>query len=93
MQQALQAVQAGRTTFVIAHRLWTVQHADQIFVLRDGEIVEQAHSNHNRSAHEALLAAGGFYGDVYALQVEAETLETEDAAVEQRGARAKGEAR
>jgi energy-coupling factor transporter ATP-binding protein EcfA2 len=36
MQQALQEVRAGRTTFVIAHRLWTVQQADQILVLRDG---------------------------------------------------------
>ncbi len=74
MQQALEQVRAGRTTFVIAHRLWTVQHADQILVLRDGRIVERAHSTPERSAHEALLAAGGFYGDVYALQFQAETL-------------------
>jgi len=74
MQQALQEVRAGRTTFVIAHRLWTVQQADQILVLRDGEIVERAHSTPERSAHEALLAAGGFYSDVYALQFQAETM-------------------
>ncbi len=61
MQQALAEVRAGRTTFVIAHRLWTVQQADQILVLRDGRIVERARSTPERSAHEALLAAGGFY--------------------------------
>ncbi|MBN1138062.1 MAG: ABC transporter ATP-binding protein, partial [Anaerolineae bacterium] len=44
MQRALAEVRAGRTTFVIAHRLWTVQQADQILVLRDGRIVERAHS-------------------------------------------------
>jgi ATP-binding cassette subfamily B multidrug efflux pump len=74
MQQALSEVRAGRTTFVIAHRLWTVQQADQILVLRDGRIVERARSTPERSAHEALLAAGGFYGQVYTLQFQAETL-------------------
>jgi ABC-type multidrug transport system fused ATPase/permease subunit len=75
MQQALGEVRAGRTTFVIAHRLWTVQQADQILVLRDGQIVERARSTPQQSAHEALLAAGGFYDQVYALQFQAETLE------------------
>ena len=74
MQQALQKVRAGRTTFVIAHRLWTVQQADQILVLRDGRIVERARSTPEQSAHEALLAAGGFYHQVYTLQLQAETL-------------------
>ncbi len=74
MQQALAEVRAGRTTFVIAHRLWTVQQADQILVLREGRIVERARSTPERSAHEALLAAGGFYSQVYALQFQAETL-------------------
>jgi ABC-type multidrug transport system fused ATPase/permease subunit len=74
MQQALGEVRAGRTTFVIAHRLWTVQQADQILVLRDGRIVERARSTLEQSAHEALLAAGGFYRQVYALQFQAETL-------------------
>ncbi len=74
MQQALAEVRAGRTTFVIAHRLWTVQQADQILVLRGGRVVERAHSTPEQSAHEALLAAGGFYNDVYALQVQAETM-------------------
>ena len=74
MQQALQEVRATRTTFVIAHRLWTVQHADQILVLRDGQIVERARSTPGRSAHQALLAANGFYRQVYTLQFQAETL-------------------
>jgi ATP-binding cassette subfamily B multidrug efflux pump len=73
MQQALQEVRAGRTTFVIAHRLWTVQQADQILVLRGGQIVERACSRPERSAHETLLAAGGLYQQVYALQFQAET--------------------
>ena len=91
MQQALQEVQAGRTTFVIAHRLWTVQRADQILVVRDGQIVERARSTPERSAHEKLLGAEGFYREVYALQVQAETLQAGDAPVAEEGARAKGE--
>lgn len=79
-QQALQEVRAGRTTFVIAHRLWTVQQADQILVLRDGRIVERARSTPERSAHEALLAAGSFYRQVYTLQFQAETLAAEEPA-------------
>jgi len=87
MQQALQEVRAGRTTFVIAHRLWTVQQADQILVLRDGQIVERARSTPERSAHEALLAAGGFYGQVYALQFQAETLVAGEPAMAEGGVR------
>jgi ABC-type multidrug transport system fused ATPase/permease subunit len=74
MQQALTEVRAGRTTFVIAHRLWTVQQADQILVLREGRIVERARSSAGRSAHERLLAAGGFYRQLYDLQFHAEAL-------------------
>jgi ABC-type multidrug transport system fused ATPase/permease subunit len=54
IQEALQRLMAGRTSFVIAHRLGTVRYADQILVLRAGEIVE-------RGKHEQLLAAGGLY--------------------------------
>jgi len=75
MQQALAEVRAGRTTFVIAHRLWTVQQADQILVLRDGRIVERARGSAERSAHEMLLAADGFYRQLYDLQFQAEALE------------------
>ena len=74
MQQALQDVRVGRTTFVIAHRLWTVQQADQILFLRDGQVVERACSTAERSAHEALLAAGGDYQHMVTLQFQAETL-------------------
>jgi ABC-type multidrug transport system fused ATPase/permease subunit len=75
MQQAMAEVRAGRTTFVIAHRLWTVQQADQILVLRDGRIVERARGSADRSAHETLLAADGFYRQLYDLQFQAEALE------------------
>lgn len=54
IQEALERLQAGRTSFVIAHRLGTVRHADQILVLRHGRIVE-------RGGHDELLAAGGAY--------------------------------
>jgi len=54
VQRALAAVMRERTTFVIAHRLWTVQKADQIVVLDQGEIRE-------RGTHTRLLAAGGLY--------------------------------
>ena len=74
MQQALQEVRAGRTTFVIAHRLWTVQQADQILVLREGRVVERACGTKERSAHESLLAADGFYRQLYELQFKGEAL-------------------
>jgi len=61
IQDGLRALRRGRTTFVIAHRLATVQHADQILVLEGGEIVE-------RGSHEALLAGRGRYARAYALQ-------------------------
>ena len=50
-----------RTTFVIAHRLSTVQHATRILVLDHGRIVEEG-------SHTALLARGGLYQRLYALQ-------------------------
>ncbi|MBC7234815.1 MAG: ABC transporter ATP-binding protein [Chloroflexi bacterium] len=80
MQQALQAVRRGRTTFVIAHRLWTVQQADQILVLREGRIVERARSTVEQSAHEALLALGGYYRALYDLQFRGERLQVGDVA-------------
>jgi ATP-binding cassette subfamily B multidrug efflux pump len=80
MQQALQEVRAGRTTFVIAHRLWTVQQADQILVLREGRIVERARGNEATSAHEALLAADGLYRQLYELQFQAEAMDAEKGA-------------
>ncbi|MFN2229975.1 MAG: ABC transporter ATP-binding protein [Anaerolineae bacterium] len=74
MQQALAEVRTGRTTFVIAHRLWTVQQADQILVLRDGRIVEHGRGDATRSAHETLLEQSGLYRQLHDLQFQAETL-------------------
>ena len=62
IHEALQALMEGRTTFVIAQRLRTVKAADQILVLRDGAIVE-------RGRHEELLAADGFYRQIYDLEL------------------------
>ncbi|MFW6144696.1 MAG: ATP-binding cassette domain-containing protein, partial [Candidatus Natronoplasma sp.] len=59
MQEAMREVIKDRTTFVIAHRLWTVQNADKILVLKNGEIVE-------RGSHEELLKEDeGFYKKIY----------------------------
>ncbi len=58
IQDGLQSLRRGRTTFVIAHRLSTIRSADQILVLEDGEIVE-------RGTHEQLLAATGRYKQLY----------------------------
>ena len=62
LQQALDDVIRGRTTFVIAHRLSTVRKADLILALDDGEIVE-------RGTHEELLERNGFYRSIYDLQL------------------------
>ena len=61
IQQAMDRLMEGRTSFVIAHRLSTIRRADLILVMRDGDIAEQG-------THEELLAAGGFYADLYASQ-------------------------
>jgi ATP-binding cassette subfamily B protein len=60
---ALRSIAYDRTTLVIAHRLSTVTDADEILVLRDGEIVE-------RGSHASLLAADGVYAGMWAAQVE-----------------------
>jgi len=80
MHAALEWVRQGRTTFVIAHRLWTVQHADQILVLRDGRIVERAIGTAGQSAHEALLANNGHYRELFDLQLVGEALVAEEGA-------------
>jgi ATP-binding cassette subfamily B protein len=61
IQQALNIVKEGRTTFIIAHRLSTIRNADQILVLDRGEIVE-------RGSHEELLNHKGKYFQMYQLQ-------------------------
>ena len=58
IQQAFETLMQGRTSFVVAHRLSTIQDADIILVMRDGKIVEQG-------IHAALLARGGFYATLY----------------------------
>ncbi len=72
MQQAFESVKEGRTTFVIAHRLWTVQHADQIIVLQDGRIVEHGAARNSVSAHQELMNTGGLYRKLYDLQFRGE---------------------
>jgi ATP-binding cassette subfamily B multidrug efflux pump len=64
----LRGIMAGRTTILISHRTSTVQDADQIVVLRDGQIIE-------RGKHEDLLARGGYYADLYQKQLLEEELE------------------
>ncbi len=61
VQEAIDRLLEGRTVFVIAHRLSTVQHATQILVMERGRIVE-------RGRHEELLAGGGLYRHLYELQ-------------------------
>ena len=58
IQNAMEAIVAGRTSFVIAHRLKTILNADQIIVLKDGEVIEQGN-------HHELLKLGGFYSELY----------------------------
>ena len=61
IQKALEELLRGRTSFVIAHRLSTIRNANQVIALKDGMIIE-------RGTHEELLAARGFYYDLYMSQ-------------------------
>src|SRR5450759_4622123 len=61
LQDAIGTVMQGRTTILIAHRMSTVQKADHIIVLREGEIVEQG-------THDELMRGGGYYQNVLELQ-------------------------
>ena len=58
IQNAFAKMMEGRTSFIVAHRLSTIQEADVILVMKDGNIIEQGN-------HESLLAAGGFYANLY----------------------------
>ena len=61
IQEALQRLTAGRTSIIIAHRLQTIQEADRVMVLDQGEVVEIG-------SHEELLAADGLYATLHSLQ-------------------------
>ncbi|MCC6603833.1 MAG: ABC transporter ATP-binding protein [Anaerolineae bacterium] len=63
IQQAMDRLMIGRTSFIIAHRLSTIRNADLILVMRDGDIVEQGN-------HVDLLERGGFYAELYNSQFE-----------------------
>lgn len=63
IQQAMDNLMVGRTSFVIAHRLSTIRNADLILVIREGDIVEQG-------THDELLAQGGFYAELFNSQFE-----------------------
>ncbi len=58
IQKAFATMMEGRTSFIVAHRLSTIQNADVILVMKDGHIIEQG-------SHEELLAKGGFYANLY----------------------------
>ncbi|HSG06584.1 MAG TPA: ATP-binding cassette domain-containing protein, partial [Nitrospiria bacterium] len=62
IQEALDRLMAGRTTFIIAHRLTTIQKAHRIFVLEKGRIVEEG-------THDQLIEQGGLYHHLYTLKL------------------------
>ena len=70
IQEALDRLMEGRTTFVIAHRLATVRRADLIVVMADGRIVQ-------RGRHAELLRQGGLYREIYDLQLSQQSHLTE----------------
>lgn len=61
IQQAFSRMMTGRTSFIVAHRLSTIQEADVILVMRDGAVIEQG-------SHEELLEQGGFYKNLFEAQ-------------------------
>ena len=67
VQKAFAAMMEGRTSFVVAHRLSTIRSADCILVMRDGRIIE-------RGTHEQLMAADGFYRQLYNSQFDTSAL-------------------
>lgn len=76
IQQAMDRLMVGRTSFIIAHRLSTIRNADLILVMHEGDIVEQG-------SHEELLARGGFYAELYNSQFDQAALPPEDVALAQ----------
>ena len=67
IQNAFNKLMEGRTSFIVAHRLSTIQSADVILVMKDGHIIEKGN-------HEELLAAGGFYKNLYESQFDTATV-------------------
>ena len=63
IQEAMDKLTVGRTSFVIAHRLSTIKNADLILVMNDGDIIESG-------THNTLLEKGGFYADLWRSQFE-----------------------
>ncbi len=61
IQAAFQRMMEGRTSFIVAHRLSTIEQADVILVMKDGQVIEQGN-------HESLLRKGGFYAELYESQ-------------------------
>lgn len=61
VQDAFEELMKGRTSFIVAHRLSTIKNADQILVMKAGNIIE-------RGTHDSLLAKGGFYAQLYESQ-------------------------
>ena len=61
VQDAFEELMKGRTSFIVAHRLSTIKNADQILVMKAGNIIE-------RGTHEELLTQGGFYKQLYESQ-------------------------
>ena len=61
VQDALDKLMVGRTSFVIAHRLSTIKNADLILVMRDGDVIESG-------THEQLMEQNGFYAELYRSQ-------------------------
>ena len=82
IQEALKVVMQGRTTFIIAQRISTITHADQIIVLDHGVIVQ-------RGTHESLLAVPGYYRDTYDMQLR-DRNEGAEALVESGGVTSRG---
>lgn len=66
IQHAMGVVKEGRTTIIIAHRLSTIQNADQIIVLKEGQIIEQG-------THQSLLSQNGYYATMYHTQQQIDT--------------------
>ena len=63
VQRAFEKLMTGRTSFIVAHRLSTIQTADVILVMNEGNVIEQG-------THDELLARGGFYARLYRSQFE-----------------------